>query len=317
MTDETAFRQFYNRELQPLLAQTETSRKQVQQFSYMMYGAFAVAAIIALALFRSGSAGPAMIIPFILPAVTGWIYADKKKKFTQHFKQTIISRIVQFINPGCQYQPQGFVSEHEYEASSLYRRDHDRYNGEDYFEGLYNKTRFFCSELHTQYKTSNGKGQTSWHTIFKGLFFVADFNKHFQGRTYVWDNGNAEASTGFFGRLFSSFSQSVEKVNLESPEFENEFDVFSTSQTESRYILSPSLMVRMVNLKQKMGCEMRCSFINTKMYITFALRENLFEPGINRPNENFETAWMYVVQFGLFFEIIDELNLNTRIWTKE
>ena len=182
---------------------------------------------------------------------------------------------------------------------------------------MHDKTRFYCSELHTEYKTSDSKGHTSWHTIFKGLFFVADFNKHFSGRTYVWDNGNAEVSTTMVGRWFSSFSQELERVNLESPEFEHEFDVYSTDQVESRYLLSPSLMVRMVELKKRMNCELQFSFVATKLYMAFPLDINLFEPGIHSSNENFETAWKYVTQFNLFFDIIDELNLNTRIWTKQ
>jgi hypothetical protein len=317
MIDSNAFRTYYDKELQPLLAQTETQRKSVQQFSYVMYGAFAVAAVVTLLMFSSGAAGFGFVVPFLVAGIFSWIYLDKKKRFSLDFKQRIISKIITFANPGCSYQPQGYVNRDEYTQSQLYRKGVDRYNGEDYFEGQYEQTRFFCSELHSEYKTSDSKGRTSWHTIFKGLFFVADFNKHFAGSTYVWDNGNAEAYTGFFARLFSSFSQSVEKVDLESPEFENEFDVFSTDQVEARYILSPSLMVRMVNLKQKMGCEMRASFVNTKMYMTFELREDLFEPGIHSSNENFETAWKYVNEFSLFFEIIEELNLNTRIWTKK
>ncbi len=43
------------------------------------------------------------------------------------------------------------------------------------------------SQVHAQYKTessrtdSDGHTETDehWHTIFKGIFFIADFNKHF------------------------------------------------------------------------------------------------------------------------------------------
>jgi hypothetical protein len=317
MPDQEAFRNFYRQELQPLLAQTETGRKSVRQFSYILYACIAIAIVTGVVIFSAGGGGVGIIIPVVIIGVLAWAYHNRKKKFAAHFKQTIISRIVKFISPDCVYEPGSFIGEQEYENSSLYRRKHDRYNGEDFFSGHHQKTHFSCSELHTEYKTTGSKGQTHWHTIFRGLFFVADFNKHFSGRTYVWDNGNAEVSTTIVGRWFSSFSQQLEKVKLESPEFEDEFDVYSTDQVESRYLLSPALMERMVNLKTKMGCELQFSFVDTKLYMAFPIQENLFEPGIHRSNENLETAWKYVTEFSLFFEIIDELNLNRRIWTKQ
>lgn len=318
MVNQESFRSFYNRELHPLLVQTEARRKSVQQWAYAMYIAIAIAAIVVLIMFGSGASPNAGVaIPIAAAIITGWVYTDKKEKFANEYKLAIISKIVQFVSPGCAYSPTHHISETDYNNSNLHRREYDRFNGEDYFEGRHQKTDFYCSELHTEYKTTDSKGRTSWHTIFRGLFFVADFNKNFSGGTYVWGDGHAEVSSTMIGRFFSSFSRQVERVELEDPEFEHYFDVYSTDQVEARYILSPSLMQRMVNLRQKMNCLMECSFVQSKMYMSFPLSNDLFEPGIHRANDNFETAWSYVSEFGLFFEIIDELNLNNRIWTKQ
>lgn len=317
MVNQESFRSFYNSELHPLLVKTEKDRKSVAQFAYIFYASIAVAVIIVLLIFSGGGdANFAIIIPIAIVGIIGWVYSNKKERFANEFKQLIISKIVQFVSPGCQYSPTQHISENDYNNSNLHRRKYDRFNGEDYFEGRHGKTSFYCSELHTEYKTSDSKGRTSWHTIFRGLFFVADFNKHFSGRTYVWADGHAEVSTTMIGRMFSSFSQELERVKLEDPEFEQFFDVFSTDQVESRYLLSPSLIQRMVNLRIKMDCRMECSFADSKLYMSFPVNNNLFEPGIHNANDNFETAWGYVTEFALFFDIIDELNLNNRIWTK-
>lgn len=315
MITREAFQRFYNSELQPLLAQTETERKSVASANTIHIIALVVLGVIAISVFAAGGEA-AVIIPIVIGIGVVWWYKTKKQAFSNNFKQTIITRIIKFISPVSVYEPQSIVSESEYRNSGLYQKDYDKYDGEDYFEGVHEKTSFFCSELHTQYKTTDSKGHTSWHNIFEGLFFVADFNKNFSGRTYVWQNNGGEASNTFIGKLFSSFSRSVERVHLESPEFESTFDAYGTDQIEARYILSPSLMERLLHVQQRMNCCLCCSFIDSKLYMAFETDIDLFEPGILNSNESMDVAWSYVLQFNLFFDIITELNLNTRIWTK-
>lgn len=315
MITREEFQRFYNSELQPLLAETETERKSVASWNTIRIIALVVLAVIGLAIFTAGG-GAVIMVPFAIGGGMLWWYQQKKQAFANKFKQNIITRIIKFISPGSVYEPQSIVSENEYRNSGLYQKAYDNYTGEDYFAGKHEKTSFFCSELKTNYETRDSKGRTTTHTIFDGLFFVADFNKNFSGQTYVWQNNSGEANNTFIGKLFSSFSRSVERVHLESPDFESTFDAYGTDQVEARYILSPSLMERLLNLQQKMNCCLCCSFINSKLYMAFETNIDLFEPGIINSNESMDVAWGYVLQFNLFFDIINELNLNTRIWTK-
>ena len=72
-----------------------------------------------------------------------------------------------------------------YKSSKLFDKNPDQYKGEDLVRGQIGKTKIAFSELHSQYYTRDDKGRKSWHTIFRGLFFMADFNKDFQGYTLV------------------------------------------------------------------------------------------------------------------------------------
>ena len=49
--------------------------------------------------------------------------------------------------------------------------------------GKIGSTQVEFSEIHAEYKTeyrdSKGRRRVNWHTIFKGLLFSVDFNKHF------------------------------------------------------------------------------------------------------------------------------------------
>ncbi|MBK8951152.1 MAG: DUF3137 domain-containing protein [Chitinophagaceae bacterium] len=180
-------------------------------------------------------------------------------------------------------------------------------------EGTRDKTHFAFSELHTEKRVSNGKS-TSWVTIFKGMFFIADFNKNFHGRTYVWSEKNPQLN--FFTKIFSSFAWNMEKVSLESVEFERKFIVYSTDQVEARFILTPSLMERLVKLEQMMGTGTSFSFINTNIYVAVPIKDKLFEPNVYSPND-YPTIKEYYNTVHIVFDIIDELKLNDRLWGKE
>ena len=99
------------------------------------------------------------------------------------------------------------------------------------------------SEIHAEqkhtHKTKNGT-RTSYTTIFKGLYLIADFNKEINSETYVYSSGR---------KWFSRFK----RVRLEDPVFEDRFNVYSDDQVEARYILTPKIMNRIVELEDRFG----------------------------------------------------------------
>ena len=91
-----------------------------------------------------------------------------------------------------------------------------------YISGVIEKTDFQFSEIHTQYKTTKtdneGKTETDWHTVFKGLFVHADFNKEIKGRTFILP----EHASKQFNKHGMSINDGgkTELVKLENVEFE-------------------------------------------------------------------------------------------------
>ncbi|HAN79364.1 MAG TPA: hypothetical protein DCQ31_17155, partial [Bacteroidales bacterium] len=85
-------------------------------------------------------------------------------------------------------------------------------------------------EYKTESTDSKGRRQTQWHTIFKGVFFIADFNKNFKTETIVL-NDNWEGILGRFARKIQKLNISRPKlIQLENPEFEKMFQVFGEDQ---------------------------------------------------------------------------------------
>ena len=251
---------------------------------------------------------------FLIPAIVFLVFFyNKKKNYIGRFKDEIVHNIIKFIDPSLHYDPFCHVNENDYRQSGLFLENFDRYNGDDYVEGRRDKTVFCFSELHTEREVRSGKN-THWETIFKGLFFIGDFNKHFQGRTYVYSENNPQL--GFFSKLLTSFARDLEKVKLESIEFENRFIVYSNDQVEARYILTPSFMERLVKLQDLMGDRTSYSFVDTNIYVAVPIADVLFEPSVFSTND-YNKLGDYYNTVHIVFDIIDELNLNLRIWNKE
>lgn len=306
---------FYEKELKHLLTPLEEDRKKIRKYGasgFFFLGAAILLFIISAASHNSFAAVFASIL-LLAALILLIVFGNKKKSFAAGFKETIVRKIIHFIDPSLSYSPRLSISKTDYLNSGLFVEQPDRYSGDDYIEGTHEKTFFCFSELHSERKVSSGKS-THWETIFRGLFFIADFNKNFSGRTYVWSERNPQIN--FLTKIFSSFAWNLEKVKLESVEFEKRFIVYSSDQVEARYILTPSFMERIVRLQQMMGEGTSLSFVNTNIHVAVPIRDELFEPAIFSANDHNRLGDFYNT-INIVFDIIDELKLNQRLWNKE
>jgi hypothetical protein len=323
MTDQPSFEQFFETDLIPTLQPLEKQRKSVVKKITFSCGALvAVGLLIAILLWVNAGDPMLLLFPAIGTfAIGAGLIKWMSSKYVHAFKNQVVRPIVQYISPDLTYLPKNGISESRFRASGIFRHRVDRYRCEDMVRGLVDKTRIEFSEIHAEYKTetrdSKGHRRTQWHTIFQGLFFIADFNKHFKGRTFVLPD-SAEKLFGQLGQKLQAIGKSHgELVKLEDPEFEREFAAYSTDQVEARYILSPALMRRMLDFKNKTGEKVYFSFTGGEVNIGIASTKNRFEPKLFSTVLDIELAREFVNDLQLALDVVEDLNLNTRIWTKE
>ena len=313
--------QLYEKDLKPALEGIEGERKSIL-IKYIIsivgaLGAFATAYFLAetyIVVFY-------LAIAVILGLGFFMLFVTKTQRvaYRKVYKTDVVKSIVNLINPDWKYEADGRISEMNYRSSQLFETRWDKYEGDDKVSGTIEKTDFHFSELHTQYKTvktdSEGKTEESWHTIFKGLFAHADFNKEIKGRTFILPE-SARKAFNKYGNDSSNMGE-TKLVKLENPEFEKLFKVYSTDQIESRYILTPTMMEAIVNIYKKHKKRVHFSFIGSRVYVAMSFSKDLFEPRILKSGVNFEDMEQMNDQFNLINIIISEMNLNTRIWTKD
>lgn len=315
---------YFRQEIMPVLRIFETRRKRILQKIVMILFFIALLTITAFILFAFGLIHS--IVAFVLLPVVVVVfviaYRQLTKQYMSQFKQHVITAIVNFFDSTLQYDPHGSVSEAQFLQSGLFNASPDRYRGEDRVFGILDKTRIEFSEVHAEYKSqrvdSDGATHTSWHTIFKGLFFVGDFNKQIKGTTVVLP----DVAERLFGGL-GKFLQSIQKlgrypelITLEDPAFEKYFVVYGDDQDEARYILTPNLMERIVSFRERTGQKIRLSFRGENVYVAIPSDYDMFEASVFRTLWSKSLIKSYVDDMAMAIGVVEELNLNRRVWTK-
>ena len=325
MKTAAEFRTYFEAEIRPLLVELDGERNRV---AGRLVIAVLVTLVCVVALFAIGSAfensrsfpwpGVAGALAlFYIVYYTATSAAKKRRHFIGEFKRIVVERIVKFVDPGLRYSPGQMVAPSVYAESGLFRKKWDRYEGDDHVEGTVGRTPIQFSEVRTRYKTVQQDGDNRrerWHPIFWGLFFRCEFNKTFRGRTYVFPD-KAERLLGRFG----AFLQGLDKAHgtlmpMEDVEFEKRFAVYGDDPVEARYVLSTSLMERLTRFHDKARLATCLAFVNSELFVAIEYGRALFEPRIFRTLVDYPSCQAYFDDIQLVAWIVEDLNLNTRIW---
>lgn len=310
MKKEKEVHDFFNGELQQILLPLEEFR--VKNIRILRKNL-----IIGLCLFIIAFIFCFVLHPIFLPILLfpafiffGMAFQTLNKMINilqKNFKNKILIKLLEFLFHDFEYIPKQRIALTVFKKSKLFTNDISRAEGEDFMQFKLGESNImFCESRVFKF----GKDT---NPIFKGIFISASFNKLFSSETIVIPKRNRFAIKIVFRRLFEGFK----RIQLEDPEFNNEFVVYSTDQVESRYILTPSLMSRLLDYKFKVKRKIAYSFIENRIYCCIPNSINLFEPVIFESLLDFDYIKKNYETLKLFTDIIEDLNLNLRIWTKK
>jgi hypothetical protein len=307
-------------QVESVLAELEIERKKIASSKIQGWAAV----ILGVASFAIGALLSQAIVAIIglVIAVSGIIVlfrmGDSVKDYKSRFKQEVVGAALSHIGQSLVIQPLKGIMEAEFRNSQLFTTDPDRYATEDLITGKTDKTAFYFAEVHAEYKTEtqtkNGR-QVTWHDIFKGIIFAADFNKDFNGVTVVRPKDVGSSIGAWFSKHIYSFGDK-NVIDLENEYFMKNFVTYSTDQIEARYILTPAMMEKISDLNNRSAYCVSLSFINSSMYIAFPLDQNYFEPPVFKTLLRPDLLDNDLSVLHFMHDIVLELDLNTRIWTK-
>ncbi len=323
MKDLSQVKDFYYKDIYSKVLDLELERLELVGKLQIMMGISAIIFLIMFILFYIyfiDDFFPDIILtifaPFFLSIA---IYAIGQyfltKNYVSGFKNEVLKEIIQFIEPNLNFDKDRYISRNDFNTSNIFNQQYHKYNGNDLVYGTIDKTKFLFSDLHIEYKTKNGE-DTNWHTLFQGIFFIADFNKEFIGNVVVLP----DYMTPTFG-LIANFFQNMKGnlIKLDNPEFEKKFVVYGDDQITARYILTHSMMDRILKLKEKVGkrVDIHLSFMGDKIYIAIDYREDQFEPNPFKSLKDFTPIENYVQTLRLIINLVEDFKLNDRLWSKD
>ena len=138
---------------------------------------------------------------------------------------------------------------------------------------------------------------------FSGSILACEFYKKFSGQTIV---ESLTLNTKFLG----------EKEQIDDTLFNDEFRVFTDDKVEARYLLTPTFMRRLYELKKKFAGDMGVSaaFMDDKFYLFLNGAENKFETTLFSLPLSLKDAVQIKKEISELLPIIDELNLRLDIF---
>ncbi len=300
----TDFDSFYDEQLLPSLQQLRDQSRASRRWLYMVI-ASAVLLVIYIYI-RSGDyredtlIDTPIVIFFILLIVSLGFHINSRNEFQVNFKESIIKKILDFIYPNINYEPEKYISSKFYKNSSLYRYKYDSINGDDLFKGVYKNVPFSCSELSTKIDDE---------TIFSGLFFAARINNYYSSGTYVWSKENSQYADSISTERYRYYPMpKVTGLKLQHEAFDKYFTACSTYPAQAREILTEERIQQMINFCIKINRDISFSFVGGHCYVAVPSSSSLFEAAKD-PGDK-ERIKNYFLNIILFLSLIDKLRLD-------
>ena len=314
--------------VQPTLAHIEPDRLAYKKKSATFISAIAIAVVASLLTgFISDQIIPFAIAAGVVAIISGIVYAFTVGKlgaaYVEKFKSIVIPQVLKLIDPNLGYDAKRGIDRDTFNHSELFTTNPDRYKTEDLVSGKFGDTFLQLAEIDAEERRtrtdSDGKSETYYVTIFDGLLLIADFHKEFHGRTFVFPD-NAESSFGKLGRMFQKMAgrSGTKLVQLEDVEFEKAFAIYSNDEIECRYILSTAMMRRLLDMRSRFGQkDIRFAFKDSCVWIAVPRPKTYLEPSTGRPSTDPTQIRRMLEELKSFLDIIEEMSLNTRIWSKQ
>jgi Protein of unknown function (DUF3137) len=308
---EARLRAWFDREVQPLLQQHGAAVMRLERWGLYPLGLcllliFGLVPCFFAAMEWGWLWPPFTVLALVIP--TSAVYAARLPLYTAGavafralFKRRVVSQLVAEILPGARYDSDLQLPSSVLDASGLFGPHGG--GGDDLVRGTVGRTPFALGDV----CAGNGHG-SGRQGSFQGLVFHAEFNRSLAGRTVVCPQGESPAA--------GALNDTLAPTTLESPEFEAVFSVYASDPVEARYVLTPKMMERLVSLRHLSGKNLTAAFDHRRVYVAIDNGQGAFEALACAG----EKAWAEIRGYAALFDtarlIVEELELNTRIWTK-
>lgn len=270
----------FSHQIQPKLQELDKERIAINQNKKTLLLATCFVTVINLTLVVSVSSWFTILL---FACFFGGMYKsfEKTSIFKSKFKDLIIPNIIKSIDPTLNYNKKCTIPKAEILASHLYQNTTKRvdiYNEDLIFTTNFGNLKIFESKITdysytTEYVDNKPKKVEKQTTLFQGKILVANYPIKFYGKTIL-------KRKSFFN---TDTLKGYETVILESPEFMDLFEVFTTDQVEARMCLQTDIMANLSDLIKLHDQNLEVSFANNRIFVALSTGVNSFEVDMRKP----------------------------------
>jgi len=312
---------YYYSELNPIVKELEKKRQKVKRniITWMIGGVVAIFILITAVMSHTDvdiflQSGIVLLGASV--GLYGFLYKMMSKGYNIEFKLRVIEPLIKFIDPNLKYTPNATIPEYIFKKSKIITDDIDLYHGDDLVEGVVDGVNIAFCDLHVEKEYKDSNNDSDYQTLFQGIFLQAEFPKEFHGTTVVLPDMAENIFGSYLGRMLQSFGNEMQLVKLDNVEFEKYFVVYSSDQIEARYILSHSMMERMIKFRKKVGHRISFSFVGGEMFVGVHYNRESLEASVFGSLLEYKIVKEFVESLYYSLEIVQELKLNQKIWSK-
>lgn len=228
------------------------------------------------------------IIPIFIGIIITVLYiaiTKPGKNYTSTFKQTVIKTFVKEYSEKLEYEPTRGISPNTYVQGEF--ENFDIYHSEDLITGtLEDGNTINMAEVHTEDRSTDSDGNTTYTTLFHGLFAQIQLNKIVETNLKIRRNGIT---------LFNK-----EKIEMDSAEFEKKYNVFATDKIIAMQLLTSDIMQMLLDFKEKNKILPEITLKQNYLYIRFSTGD-VFEANIMKSSLDYDTLKKYydIINFTL------------------
>jgi Protein of unknown function (DUF3137) len=276
------------------------------------WGIIAACAVAATIVLFTGNIGPALQFGFFV-GIGGFGLAEvSKRTVTRKIKGGINSAIARAL--GMEYSVAAMPGgEFDLAKSFDMFPSYDRASYEDMWRGKVGEQDFQLYEARLEEERSSGKS-TEWVTVFKGSVITIGFARRFHGVTLIERAGRRKSFFGLLGDKdeIELGGYSLGRIDLVDPRFQDLFAVWSNDPVESRYLVHPEYVERLLAIETAFaGEKVRALFIEGQMLILLESGDLFESGGLDADKDRFLLE-KTIEQFGTLADVAVQLNERPR-----
>ena len=213
--------------------------------------------------------------------VTILVIALHPSKFKNIYKEKIITTLVNEYDHNLSFTSDSSIPRLLYNDAEFER--YDLYSSNDYISGKINGTTpIELGDVHTEIESTDSDGNTTYTTIFRGLFAAVKFNQSINTTIKIRNDS----------KIAGKLHLNKEKMQMDSQEFEKLFDIYSQDKITAMRILTSDILDYMIQFKKENKVKFELTLKQNNLYIRIPCKD-MFEGSLMKNSLDEKTLKTY------------------------